>query len=99
MTRLLYSLASSILRAKLVLPIVVAILAANASAADNDQGLPSFDILEYEIHGNTRLSDIDIERAVTPFLGLKKTLNDVESARAALERVRSEEHTSELQSH
>lgn len=58
-----------------------------ACAANDDAPLPAFDILEYEVHGNTRLSDIDIERAVTPFLGPKKTLNDVESARAALERV------------
>lgn len=32
------------------------------------------------------LSDVAIERAVTPFLGLNKTLRDVEAARVALEK-------------
>ena len=34
---------------------------------------PHFDVLEYDVSGNTQLSDIEIERAVTPFLGEDKT--------------------------
>lgn len=45
-----------------------------------------FDILEYEIEGNSRLSAIEIERAVTPHLGPARTIDDVERAREALEK-------------
>jgi len=48
--------------------------------------LPKFDIFEYQVEGNSRLPDIDIERAVTPYLGEGKTLRDVDGARSALER-------------
>jgi len=46
---------------------------------------PRFDILEFVVEGNSRLNDIIIERAVTPFLGTRKTFADIEAARAALE--------------
>lgn len=46
-----------------------------------------FDILEYEIVGNTVLSVVAIEKAVTPYLGPNKLLDDAEAARAALEKV------------
>ncbi|MBL0726180.1 ShlB/FhaC/HecB family hemolysin secretion/activation protein [Piscinibacter sp. HJYY11] len=45
-----------------------------------------FDILEYRVLGNTVLPREKIERAVAPFLGEKRTVNDVEAARAALEQ-------------
>ncbi len=45
-----------------------------------------FDILEFEIDGNTRLSDVQIEAAVLPFLGPQLGMNEVEAARAALEK-------------
>jgi hemolysin activation/secretion protein len=48
--------------------------------------VPRFDVLEYVILGNTVLDTETIERAVTPFLGPGRTMTDVESARAALER-------------
>src|SRR5581483_3735316 len=48
---------------------------------------PQFDILEFEVHGNSVLDVETIERVVTPFLGLNKTMADVEAARAALEKV------------
>jgi len=54
-------------------------------AADTDPVGPRFDILEYDVEGNTRLNDIDIEQAITPFLGEGKSLSDVEAARSALE--------------
>lgn len=57
-----------------------------ASAPNADPAAePRFDILEYLIEGNTVLSVAEIEQAVTPFLGEKKTIADVESARKALE--------------
>lgn len=46
---------------------------------------PAFDVLEYAIEGNTVLTQIAIERAVYPHLGEKKTIRDIDKARAALE--------------
>ena len=48
---------------------------------------PPFAILEYRVEGNTLLPAIEIERAVTPYLGENKTIKDVEGARTQLERV------------
>ena len=56
----------------------LAFIAAGAQAA-------TFDLLEFSVEGNTVLADIEIERAVYPWLGLQKTVADVEKARAALE--------------
>ena len=47
---------------------------------------PKFDILEYEITGNTRLSATQIEAAVLPFLGEQLSMAEVDAARAALEK-------------
>lgn len=58
---------------------------AQAPVVENAPAEPRFDILEYLVEGNTVLSVAEIERAVTPFLGEQKTINDVESARKALE--------------
>ena len=56
-----------------------------AAVANPDPSMPHFDILEIDVEGNTQLADIEIERAVTPFLGEGKTLLDVQAARNALE--------------
>ena len=48
--------------------------------------LPSFDVYQYVVEGNSVLSALDIETAVAEFLGERKTLRDVEAARAALEK-------------
>ena len=48
---------------------------------------PRFDILEFEVDGNSVLNAIAIERAVTPFLGPNRSMKDVEDARVALEKV------------
>lgn len=48
---------------------------------------PAFDILEYQVEGNTVLEAADIETAIEPFLGPGRHMSDVESARAALEAV------------
>lgn len=45
-----------------------------------------FDILEYAVEGNTVLSVARIEAAVYPHLGEKRTIQDAEAARAALEQ-------------
>lgn len=45
-----------------------------------------FDIWEYRVEGNSLLDPIRIERTVYPFLGPGKGLQEVESARQALER-------------
>jgi hemolysin activation/secretion protein len=45
-----------------------------------------FDLLEFEIVGNSVLPVLDIERAVTPFLGPAGGMAQVEAARSALER-------------
>ena len=47
---------------------------------------PSFDILEFQVEGNSVLSVDAIERAVTPFLGERRTMVDAEGARVALEK-------------
>jgi hemolysin activation/secretion protein len=45
-----------------------------------------FPILEYRVEGNKVLSRADIERAVMPYLGIRKTIKDVEAARQNLEK-------------
>ncbi len=47
---------------------------------------PRFDIMAFNVAGNTLLSVEQIEAAVYPFLGPGKQLADVEGARAALEK-------------
>lgn len=59
---------------------------APAGAAPAPDATPRFDILEYVIEGNTVLATEAIERAVYPHLGEKRTVDDVEAARASLER-------------
>src|SRR5674476_733940 len=49
-------------------------------------GIPAFDIYEYVIDGNSRLSGLVIENSLSAFMGKNKTLHDVERARMALER-------------
>lgn len=46
-----------------------------------------FDIFEFQVDGNTVLPVSKVEKAVYPFLGEKKTVDDVEKARASLEKV------------
>jgi hemolysin activation/secretion protein len=45
-----------------------------------------FDIFEYVVDGNTVLGVTEVEKAVYPFLGEKRTIADVENARSALEK-------------
>lgn len=54
--------------------------------ANSNSNEPSFDIQEYRVLGNSVLPVKDIERAIYPFEGPHKTIQDVQSARAALEK-------------
>jgi len=63
------------------------VAAASAPASEPAQAQPHFDILEFQVEGNTVLPDEAIERAVMPFLGPDRQMDSVESARAALEKV------------
>ncbi|MBW8844307.1 MAG: ShlB/FhaC/HecB family hemolysin secretion/activation protein [Burkholderiales bacterium] len=45
-----------------------------------------FDILEFEIEGNTRLTATQVEAAVMPFMGEARDMAAIEGARAALEK-------------
>jgi hemolysin activation/secretion protein len=56
-----------------------------ALAADTPAGEARFDIFEYRIEGNSKLSDLEIERAVSPHMGEARTVQDIEAARLALE--------------
>lgn len=63
------------------------------SPASADPGQPTavppvqrLDVREFRVIGSTVLPAIDVEEAVTPFLGPGRTSGDVEQARAALEK-------------
>lgn len=63
-----------------------AAMAQDASAPAAQQEAPRrLDIMNYRVEGNTVLPRIEVERAVYPFLGPERTVEDVEGARAALE--------------
>jgi hemolysin activation/secretion protein len=57
-----------------------------AAGAQQPPAGESFDALEFVVEGNTVLSQVQIERAVYPFLGRARRIQDVEKARAALEK-------------
>jgi hemolysin activation/secretion protein len=76
-----------ILRALLL---CAALGAPSAWAAAPDAAAPPvrhFDIEEYRVEGNTLLSPAEIEAAVYDYLGPGRTAEDVEHARAALEKL------------
>ena len=55
-------------------------------AADAQAALPRFYIREYRVEGAHELPRAEVEGAVYPFLGPARTAEDVEAARAALEK-------------
>jgi hemolysin activation/secretion protein len=59
---------------------------ANTAAAQPKGPQPHFDIDDFAVQGATKLSQFDIEEAIYPYLGPHKTADDVEKARAALEK-------------
>jgi hemolysin activation/secretion protein len=58
----------------------------DAQAAQVAEAGPRFDVWEYRIEGSTVIPRETIERTVYPYLGPQKTIDDVEAARAALEK-------------
>jgi hemolysin activation/secretion protein len=52
----------------------------------NEKKVNYFDILEFQVEGNTKLTQEKIESAVYPHMGEKKTIEDVEKAREDLEK-------------
>ena len=54
------------------------------------EALPSFDLLEMQVDGNTVLDQQLVEKTLYPFLGTGKTVDDVEKARQTLEAVYKE---------
>lgn len=57
------------------------------TGAGPDTAPRRFDVMAYQVLGNTQLLPGDIERAVYPYLGPQRTEADVESARAALQKL------------
>jgi hemolysin activation/secretion protein len=56
------------------------------SAKAEAQDKPTFDIFEYQVEGTSLLPQVAVEKAVYPFLGPAKTVEDVEAARRTLEQ-------------
>lgn len=71
--------------------IVLSLRSLPVTAADSPKsgeiadGNSKFDVLDFQIVGNTVLDEELIEKSVYPFMGPDKTVNDVEQARVALE--------------
>lgn len=71
----------------LVACLALALAAASGGAVGGEaEAKPQFDIWEFQVNGNSRLGVERIEKAVYGFLGEGKTIDDVEQARAALEK-------------
>ena len=51
------------------------------------QGAPAFHVWEIRVEGNTLLERVEVERTVYPHLGPDRTIEDVERAQRALERL------------
>jgi hemolysin activation/secretion protein len=60
--------------------------AAPANAAPANTAPQRFDIDEFRVDGADKLPQIDVEEAIYPFLGPSRNAEDVEKARAALEK-------------
>jgi hemolysin activation/secretion protein len=65
---------------------VLCLATAHAAAVAAPSAATGFDLLEFEIDGNSVLPDLVVERAVYPHLGPGRGFDDVEAARAALEK-------------
>jgi len=59
---------------------------APAGAPQKPAAAPRFDIDDFAVQGADKLPEIDIEEAIYPYLGPNKSADDVEKARAALEK-------------
>ncbi|MFI3121392.1 MAG: POTRA domain-containing protein, partial [Methylococcaceae bacterium] len=61
-----------------------------AAIEQQAEALPSFDMLEMQVEGNTVLDQQLVEKTIYPFLGTGKTVDDVEKARQTLEALYKE---------
>lgn len=61
-------------------------VAASVAQPESAGSVRHFDITEYRVDGAHKLAPVDVETAVYPFLGPYRTTDDVEKARAALEK-------------
>ncbi len=59
---------------------------AGKSEAQGGQTAQVFDIFEFRVDGADHLQQTEVEAAVLPFLGLNRTSQDVDKARAAVEK-------------
>jgi hemolysin activation/secretion protein len=71
----------------MAISVLQSLLIARSAESPASQPAKTFPILEYRVEGNTVLHAIDIEGAVTPYLGEGKTIKDVEAARQSLEEL------------
>lgn len=56
------------------------------ATANGEQDDLRFDVMEFEVSGNSVLGAVAIQRALTPYTGFAKGVPDVEAARGALEK-------------
>ena len=74
----------------LIVPLLLAAMVPHTAHAEGEAppaaAAKPFDVLEFAIDGNSVLPQIDIERAVYPFLGPQRGIAAVEQAREALEK-------------
>ncbi len=69
-----------------MLQVAAPVQAADVQIAPVPAAMPTFSIYEYTVDGNSLLPTLKVENAVSYFMGEGKNLQDVESARAALEQ-------------
>ena len=58
----------------------------SSHSSPGEEPVKRFDVWEYRVEGNTVLYRTDVERAVYPYLGKDKSIQDIEAARRALEQ-------------
>lgn len=68
-------------------PVAAAEAQAGSGKQASQQQSASFDLLELRVKGNTLIDKKQLERTIYPFLGPKKSIDNVEMARTALEEL------------
>ena len=69
----------------------VCVAEVNSEGENTGQSAPqpkakiTFDVWEYQVEGNHLLGSTDIENVLTPYLGIHKTIEDIDAARRSLE--------------
>lgn len=60
--------------------------AGTETAGTEGEGKVSFDILDIQIEGNSVLPQVEVENTLYPYMGERKSIDDLEAARLALEQ-------------